>query len=58
MGRESHIASVKCLRVESNFDEEKYVFGERFQLKYFKYRIKRQFQDLLGMQMVGFMLEY
>ena len=42
MGRQLHIPSAKCLRVESNFHEQNKFFGEQFQVKYFKYRIMHQ----------------
>ena len=54
MGRQLHIPFAECLRVESNFDEQNKFFGEQFHVKYFKYRIRRQFQDVSDIQMGWF----
>ena len=52
MDGQLHIPAVKSLRVESNFDEKNTLLEN--EVKYFKYRIRRHFQDLSDIQMVRF----
>ena len=52
MGGQLHIPAVKCLRVKSNFDEKNTLLEN--EVKYFKYGIRRHFQDLSDIQMGRF----